>query len=73
MKIQTANELGSLICKALGVDVSRVTEIHIHCEAGEAARATIHMCIDKGAQLEELVKRYQLVPLKSTNRKRGKA
>jgi hypothetical protein len=71
LKIQAGNELGTLICGALGLDVKCVTRIDIHCKAGEAALATVHLCIDRGAKLEEVVKLYRLVPLNSPQIENG--
>lgn len=61
--------LGEQICKALGVDASRITRIELVIEAGEMPYITLTRALygnDCDGPLTQVLEQYQVTPIGST-------
>lgn len=65
LKISAGHELGQVVCKALGLDASKITSMSIHIEPNKPAVVEIAQLIEQGQgeQFGNDLARYRLVPI----------
>lgn len=64
MKYATGRDFGGELCKALGIDMGRVSHMKVEVDAGGIAEVevTYFMLEEQGEEMVDVMKRYALVP-----------